>query len=44
MGRKPEFVTKTFNSPNGDSKTLELELFTWEKLDMINEVKSKLKL
>lgn len=44
MGRKSEFVTKTFNSPNGDSKTLELELFTWEKLDMINEVKSKLKL
>ena len=44
MGRKPEFVTKTFNSPTGESKTLEVELFTWEKLDMIDEIKSKLKL
>jgi len=44
MGRKSEFVTKTFNSPNGESKTLEVELFTWEKLDMINKIKLKLKL
>ena len=44
MGRKPEFVTKTFNSPSGESKTLEVELFTWEKLDMIDKIKSKLKL
>jgi len=44
MGRKPELVTKTFNSPSGESKTLEVELFTWEKLDMIDEIKSKLKL
>jgi S-adenosylmethionine synthetase len=44
MGRKSKFVTKTFNSPSGESKTLELELFTWEKLDMIDEIKSKLKL
>jgi S-adenosylmethionine synthetase len=44
MGRKSEFVTKTFNSPSGESKTLEVELFTWEKLDMIDKIKSKLKL
>ena len=44
MGRKPELVTKTFNSPSGESKTLEVELFTWEKLDMIGKIKSKLKL
>jgi S-adenosylmethionine synthetase len=44
MGRKPELVTKTFNSPSGESKTLEVELFTWEKLDMIDNIKSKLKL
>ena len=44
MGRKSEFVTKTFNSPNGESKTLKVELFTWEKLDMINKIKLKLKL
>jgi S-adenosylmethionine synthetase len=44
MGRKSELVTKTFNSPSGESKTLEVELFTWEKLDMIDKIKSKLKL
>jgi len=44
MGRKPEIVSKTFNSPSGESKTLEVELFTWEKLDMIDKIKLKLKL
>lgn len=44
MGRKTKFVTKTFESPNGESKTLEVELFTWEKLDMLDEIKLKLKL
>ena len=44
MGRKPKLVTKTFYSPNGDSKTLEVELFTWEKLDMIDKIKLKFKL
>ena len=44
MGRKPEFVTKTFYSPSGESRTLEVELFTWEKLDMIEKIKLKLKL
>jgi len=44
MGRKPEIISKTFNSPSGESKTLEVELFTWEKLDMIDKIKSKLKL
>ena len=44
MGRKSKFVTKTFNSPSGETKTLEVELFTWEKLDMIDKIKSILKL
>ena len=44
MGRKTKFVTKTFESPNGESKTLEVELFTWEKLDMLDKIKLKLKL
>ena len=44
MGRKSKFVTKTFKSPNGESKTLEVELFTWEKLDMLDKIKLKLKL
>ena len=41
MGRKPQIVSKTFNSPYGKSKTLELELFTWEKLDYVEKVKNK---
>ena len=40
MGRKNEVVTKTFTAPNGDTKTLEVELFTWEKLDYTDKVKS----
>ena len=44
MGRKSETVTKIFNSPNGESKTIVVELFTWEKLDMVDKIKSKIKL
>jgi S-adenosylmethionine synthetase len=44
MGRKPETVTKTFNFPSGESKTLEVELFTWEKLDYVQEIKKIFKL
>lgn len=40
MGRKNEVVTKTFTTPNGESKTLDVELFTWEKLDYVDNVKS----
>lgn len=39
MGRKNETVTKTFSQPNGEDITLEVELFTWEKLDYIDKVK-----
>ena len=39
MGRKNEIVTKTFNQPNGESVTLDVELFTWEKLDYVDKVK-----
>lgn len=39
MGRQSEVVTKTFLGNNGDSKTVEVELFTWEKLDYIDQVK-----
>lgn len=39
MGRKPEIVTKTFKSPDGQTKTVEVELFTWEKLDYVDAVK-----
>jgi S-adenosylmethionine synthetase len=40
MGRTPETVTKTFQLPNGDPKTVTVELFTWEKLDFVDNVKS----
>jgi len=39
MGRKPQMVTKTFNSPYWDERTLEVELFTWEKLDYVDSFK-----
>jgi len=39
MGRKNEKVTKTFYLPSGEAKTMEVELFTWEKLDKIEIVK-----
>ncbi|MEZ4852896.1 methionine adenosyltransferase [Flavobacterium sp.] len=39
MGRTPEIVTKTFSAPGGETKTIEVELFTWEKLDYVDKVK-----
>ena len=39
MGREPKVVTKTFNSHYMPSKTMEVELFTWEKLDYVDKVK-----
>jgi S-adenosylmethionine synthetase len=44
MGRTPEVVTKTFTAPGGLSKTVEVELFTWEKLDYVAVVKEAFKL
>jgi S-adenosylmethionine synthetase len=40
MGRTNEVVTKTFNGPGGQKVTKEVELFTWEKLDYVDAVKS----
>jgi len=39
MGRTPETVTKTFRTPNGEEKVVTVELFTWEKLDFVDQVK-----
>ena len=39
MGREHETVTKTFTQPNGNTVTLDVELFTWEKLDYVDKVK-----
>ncbi|HAU55725.1 MAG TPA: methionine adenosyltransferase [Sphingobacterium sp.] len=39
MGRTPRKVTKEFESSTGEKKQVEVELFTWEKLDYIDKVK-----
>jgi len=39
MGRKPQVVTKTFTRPGGETKQVEVELFTWEKLDRVEDIK-----
>ncbi|WP_425636966.1 methionine adenosyltransferase [Algoriphagus yeomjeoni] len=40
MGRQNEVVTKTFLSPYRDEIKLDVELFTWEKLDYVDRIKS----
>ncbi|MBK8280973.1 MAG: methionine adenosyltransferase [Saprospiraceae bacterium] len=39
MGRKPQIVEKTFKSPDGRTKKMKVELFTWEKLDKVKDIK-----
>ena len=39
MGRNNKTVTKTFTNVDGTEITLEVELFTWEKLDYVKKVK-----
>ena len=39
MGRTPKVVTKVFSSPYHRTKKIEVELFTWEKLDYVDKVK-----
>ncbi len=41
MGRTPQTVTKVFSSPYHETKTIEVELFTWEKLDFVDKIKSE---
>ena len=40
MGREPQMVTKTYTSNYTDSKTVTVELFTWEKLDYVDKIKT----
>jgi len=40
MGRTPEIISKTFTSPYSGEKEIEVELFTWEKLDQVEEIKA----
>jgi S-adenosylmethionine synthetase len=39
MGRTPKKITKFFKSPYAGEITLDVELFTWEKLDFVDKVK-----
>lgn len=40
MGRTPVTVTKHFNSPYSGNKSHKVELFTWEKLDYVDKIKT----
>ena len=42
MGRDSIKVVKSFDTPLGESKKIEVELFTWEKLDYVDIIKQKL--
>ena len=44
MGRENRTVTKTFTNVDGTEKVVEVELFTWEKLDYVTKVKEAFKL
>jgi S-adenosylmethionine synthetase len=43
MGRKPRKILKKFESPYNGKIELEVELFTWEKLDYVNKIIETLK-
>ena len=40
MGREPQLKTLSFKDPNGEAITCEVETFTWEKLDFVDQVKA----
>ena len=39
MGRKNEVVTKTFTSHYHETRSIDVELFTWEKLDSVDNIR-----
>jgi S-adenosylmethionine synthetase len=41
FGRTPVTITKHFDSPYSGKKEIEVELFTWEKLDYVDAVKKE---
>ena len=41
MGRKCEVVKKTFTSHYHETKTIDVELFTWEKLDHVDDIRKE---
>lgn len=41
MGREPQVITKTFENTEGAKVSQEVELFTWEKLDRVEDIKNR---
>ena len=41
MGRKPLKIVKSFELPNGEKNQKEVELFTWEKLDYVEQIRKE---
>ncbi len=39
MGRQPEVISKTFTSHYHETRTIDVELFTWEKLDRVEDIR-----
>ena len=39
VGRKPETVRKVFTSHYHETREIDVELFTWEKLDRVDDIK-----
>ena len=39
MGRQPQVISKTFTSHYHPTKTIDVELFTWEKLDRVDDIR-----
>jgi S-adenosylmethionine synthetase len=39
MGRQPQTVKKTFTSHYHETKTMDVDLFTWEKLDRVDDIR-----
>jgi S-adenosylmethionine synthetase len=39
MGRKPEVVTKHFDNRYEGARDIQVELFTWEKLDYVDRIR-----
>lgn len=44
MGRENEVVNKTFTSRYHGTKNIQVELFTWEKLDMVDTIKDSFRI
>jgi len=41
MGRESRSITKVFNKGKKDEKSIDVELFTWEKLDYVSAIREK---